>query len=159
MALVPTLKTWLLVVPALALLGVVGYRAGDRVLHAEHVASQGDEPAAASAPSAVPAEARQLARRLLGSERGTAVASGLPLDLRADIEGDTDLFAYAQRLQLQAHCRLADKKRFRSTRNRAQAHRLQERPQRLEPIRLVGKTRSYGRLGWHVETSISTTYR
>ena len=102
MALVPTLKTWLLVVPALALLGVVGYRAGDRVLHAEHVASQGDEPAAASAPSAVPAEARQLARRLLGSERGTAVASGLPLDLRADIEGDTDLFAYAQRLQLQA---------------------------------------------------------
>ena len=32
MALAPTLKTWLLVVPALALLGMVGYRAGGRAL-------------------------------------------------------------------------------------------------------------------------------
>jgi len=103
MALVPTLKTWMLVVPALALLGVVGYRAGDRVLHAQQAVAASPEMAQAVGGGAqVPVEAEQLARRLLGRERGTAIASGLPLDIRADIEGDTDLFAYAQRLKQQA---------------------------------------------------------
>ncbi|WP_017356890.1 hypothetical protein [Stenotrophomonas sp.] len=101
MALVPTLKTWLLVVPALALLGVVGYRAGDRVRHADRPGADMIDASASASPS-IPVEARQLARRLLVNERGNAIASGLPLDIRADIEGDTDLYAYAQRLQLQA---------------------------------------------------------
>ncbi|QHB72999.1 hypothetical protein [Stenotrophomonas sp. 364] len=101
MALVPTLKTWLLVVPALALLGVVGYRAGGHVRHADDMPdSVGETPVALVA--AAPMQAQQLARQLLANERGNAIASGLPLDIRADIEGDTDLFAYAQRLQLQA---------------------------------------------------------
>ena len=101
MALVPTLKTWLLVVPALALLGVVGYRAGGHVRHDDTVPGTVDE-APVTLVSSAPMQAQQLARQLLSIERGTAVASGLPLDIRADIEGDTDLFAYAQRLQLQA---------------------------------------------------------
>ncbi|WP_312325773.1 hypothetical protein [Stenotrophomonas sp.] len=101
MALVPTLKTWLLVVPALALLGVVGYRAGGRALHLDAPATAADEVPAASGAT-MPLQARQLARQLLASERSAAVPSGLPLDIRADIEGDTDLFAYAQRLRLQA---------------------------------------------------------
>ncbi|MGE8215180.1 hypothetical protein D3C87_197950 [compost metagenome] len=101
MALVPTLKTWLLVVPALALLGVAGYRAGGQVRHDEPVPATADQAPIAMAATA-PVQARQLARQLLASERGNAIASGLPLDIRADIEGDTDLFAYAQRLQLQA---------------------------------------------------------
>ncbi|WP_369970294.1 hypothetical protein AB8E26_10130 [Stenotrophomonas rhizophila] len=101
MALVPTLKTWLLVVPALALLGVVGYRAGGHVRHADDMPdSVGETPVALVA--AAPMQAQQLARQLLANERGNAIASGSPLDIRADIEGDTDLFAYAQRLQLQA---------------------------------------------------------
>jgi len=101
MAFVPTLKTWLLVVPALALLGVVGYRAGDRALHAESTAATGGDMPTVTG-SNMPLQARQLARQLLATERSAAVPSGLPLDLRADIEGDTDLFAYAQRLRLQA---------------------------------------------------------
>lgn len=101
MAFVPTLKTWLLVVPALALLGVVGYRAGDRALHVESTAATGGDVPTVTG-SNMPLQARQLARQLLASERSAAVPSGLPLDLRADIEGDTDLFAYAQRLRLQA---------------------------------------------------------
>lgn len=103
MALVPTLKTWLLVAPALALLGVVGYRAGDRALHAGHAdAAPVASATAVDVEPMVPVQARALARQLLGSERGNAIASGLPLDIRADIEGDTDLFVYAQRLQQQA---------------------------------------------------------
>jgi len=47
-------------------------------------------------------QAQQLARQLLANDRGNAIASWLPLGIRADIEGDTGLFAYAQRLQLQA---------------------------------------------------------
>ncbi|WP_282294893.1 hypothetical protein [Stenotrophomonas sp. PS02289] len=101
MTFVPTLKTWLLVVPALALLGVVGYRAGGRVLapadHAEVTAAE--LPAAASTAVFHP---QDLARQLITMERPNAVPSGLPLDIRADIEGDTDLFAYAQRLRQQA---------------------------------------------------------
>jgi len=101
MALAPTLKTWLLVVPALALLGVVGYRAGGRALQADHASAAVSELQVGMG-SAAPLQAQQLARQLLASERSTAVPSGLPLDIRADIEGDTDLFAYAQRLRLQA---------------------------------------------------------
>jgi hypothetical protein len=101
MPLVPTLKTWLLVVPALALLGVVGYRAGGRVLQVEHPAAAMNELPMGTSP-VVTQPVQQLARKLLANERGTAVASGLPLDIRADIEGDSDLFAYAQRLRLQA---------------------------------------------------------
>jgi hypothetical protein len=101
MALVPTLKTWLLVVPALALLGVVGYRAGGRALHLDPVPMPATE-LPTSNDAMMPVRARQLARQLIGNERSAAVPSGLPLDIRADIEGDTDLFAYAQRLRLQA---------------------------------------------------------
>jgi len=101
MALVPTLKTWMLVVPALALLGVVGYRAGGHVRHADPAPAAVDAAPVVALASA-PAKAQQLARQLLTVERGNAIPSGLPLDIRADIEGDTDLFAYAQRLQLQA---------------------------------------------------------
>ncbi|MBT2767828.1 hypothetical protein J7J08_09265 [Stenotrophomonas sp. ISL-67] len=101
MALAPTLKTWLLVVPALALLGVVGYRAGGRALQADHAPGAVSELQVGTGSTA-PTQAQQLARQLLTSERSTAVPSGLPLDIRADIEGDTDLFAYARRLRLQA---------------------------------------------------------
>ncbi len=95
------LKTWLLVVPALALLGAVGYRAGGTVRQEAPVAVEA-EPVQGGMSTGAPQQARQLARQLLGSERGNQVPSGLALDIRADIEGDTDLFAYAQRLQLQA---------------------------------------------------------
>lgn len=101
MALVPTLKTWLLVVPALALLGLVGYRAGGHVLRADAVADAAQDMPGSPLAGA-PVQAQQLARQLLSSERGNAIAFGLPLDIRADIEGDADLYAYAQRLQLQA---------------------------------------------------------
>lgn len=101
MAFAPTLKTWLLVVPALALLGVVGYRAGDRALHLDTPPATASDVETGTAP-AMPLQARQLARELLSRERSAAVPSGLPLDIRADIEGDTDLFAYAQRLRQQA---------------------------------------------------------
>ena len=63
MALVPTLKTWLLVVPALALLGVVGYRAGGHVRHDDTVPGTVDE-APVSLVSAAPMQAQQLARRI-----------------------------------------------------------------------------------------------
>lgn len=101
MTLVPTLKTWLLVVPALALLGVVGYRAGGRALQTAPAADVVTELPATTTADA-PLRAQVLARQLLAIERSNAVPSGLPLDIRADIEGDTDLFAYAQRLRQQA---------------------------------------------------------
>ena len=102
MTFMPTLKTWLLVVPALALLGVVGYRAGGRVLPPSDAgAVVSGEVHVASLPDA-PHSAQELARQLITMDRPNAVPSGLPLDLRADIEGDTDLFAYAQRLRQQA---------------------------------------------------------
>ena len=101
MALAPALKTWLLVVPAVALLGIAGLRAGAHL----HVGAA-DSPAPAALSSEVPAPdaapASPLLERSRVRERSTAVPSGLPLDLRADLEGDTDLFAYAQRLRLQA---------------------------------------------------------
>ncbi|NPC53846.1 hypothetical protein HPC50_43250, partial [Corallococcus exiguus] len=107
MAFAPTLKTWLLVLPAVAVLGVAGYRASG---HAAGVASTStsaspDLPLAMAsrdggAPLPVVPEA--LARRLAAFERGNTLPSGLPLDLRADIEDASDLYAYAQRLRAQA---------------------------------------------------------
>lgn len=99
MALAPALKTWLLVVPALALLGVAGMRAGglqpSAVSPSPQLVAGGELPAAAGAPAAT-ALRRSVERVRAG------VPSGLPLDIRADIEGDSDLFAYAQRLRSQA---------------------------------------------------------
>lgn len=102
MAFAPTLKTWLLVVPALALLGVVGYRAGNHAAPADSSVGRMEGVPGTPADSAGALPVGQLVSRLLPRERGNAVVSGLPLDLRADIEGDTDLYAYAQRLQGQA---------------------------------------------------------
>jgi len=106
MASVPALKTWLLVVPAVALLGAAGMRMGGHPGHAAtpasesvatdmQLASQDASTGTAAIPSA-------LARRLATESLRDALPSGLPLDIRADIEGDTDLFAYAQRLRWQA---------------------------------------------------------
>lgn len=101
MAFAPALKTWLLVVPAVALLGVAGMRAGGVVLH------DSQSPAASAAlaselPTATTSTAATGRRPVVQRERGGSLPSGLPLDIRADLEGDTDLFAYAQRLRMQA---------------------------------------------------------
>lgn len=103
MALVPTLKTWLLVVPAVALLGMAGVRVGDHLRQADgadHMAA--DMGPAGSTTSTVAGLPAALTRRLAAESPLNSVPSGLPLDIRADIEGDTDLFAYAQRLRWQA---------------------------------------------------------
>ncbi|WP_312702082.1 hypothetical protein, partial [Escherichia coli] len=50
----------------------------------------------------LPVVPEALARRLAAFERGNTLPSGLPLDLRADIEDASDLYAYAQRLRAQA---------------------------------------------------------
>ena len=103
MAFAPTLKTWLLVLPAVAVLGVAGYRASG---HAAGVASPSpDLPtvvASRDSGAALPVVPEALARRLATVERGNTLPSGLPLDLRADIEDASDLYAYAQRLRVQA---------------------------------------------------------
>lgn len=99
-------KTWWLVVPAVALLGVAGIRAGGHLEQAgEPDRSAGVEagpttPQVASVASApLPAA---LARRLAAEALPNTLPSGLPLDIRADFEGGTDLFAYSQRLRWQA---------------------------------------------------------
>jgi len=104
MAFAPALKTWLLVVPAVALLGAAGVRMGGHLLHAEGSAAALDEGAAVQrdAPTTPQVLPIALARRLANEQPTDAVPSGLPLDIRADIEGDNDLFAYAQRLRWQA---------------------------------------------------------
>lgn len=103
MAFAPTLKTWLLVLPAVAVLGVAGYRANG---HSRDMDARGDVPLAAQASDVqgalAPMMPEALSRRLTAFERGTALPSGLPLDIRADIESATDLYAYAQRLRVQA---------------------------------------------------------
>ncbi|WP_049458316.1 hypothetical protein [Stenotrophomonas maltophilia] len=102
MAFAPTLKTWLLVLPAVAVLGVVGYRASG---HVSAVPMPPELPSALSADTpgtAMPVVPEALARRLSTIERGNTLPSGLPLDLRADFEEATDLYAYAQRLRVQA---------------------------------------------------------
>ncbi len=101
MALAPALKTWLLVVPAVALLGAAGLRLGS---HAQHAAPEAPSSLASELPASAMATAPLGAalRAAVPRERSNALPSGLPLDIRADIEGDTDLFAYAQRLGVQA---------------------------------------------------------
>ncbi|MBA0101170.1 hypothetical protein WH218_19250 [Stenotrophomonas indicatrix] len=103
MAFAPTLKTWLLVLPAVAVLGVAGYRANG---HSRDMDARVDAPLAAPAGDVqgalAPVMPEALARRLAAFEPGTALPSGLPLDIRADIESATDLYAYAQRLRVQA---------------------------------------------------------
>ncbi len=97
-------KTWLLVLPAVALLGVAGMRMTS-VVHADDalLASQAQRVRPADPVVAAPALPEALARRLRQADMSAAaVPSGLPLDIRADIEGDTDLFAYSQRLRAQA---------------------------------------------------------
>jgi hypothetical protein len=59
-------------------------------------------PLAGGRAAPLPVVPEALARRLAAFERGNALPSGLPLDLRADIEDATDLYAYAQRLRVQA---------------------------------------------------------
>lgn len=103
MAFAPTLKTWLLVLPAVAVLGVAGYRASGHA-PASSVASAdlAVGGAATDSAAALPVMPEALARRLAPFERGGALPSGLPLDIRADLEEATDLYAYAQRLRAQA---------------------------------------------------------
>lgn len=104
MAFAPALKTWLLVVPAVALLGMAGLRVGERL-------AQGAGPTGSFAASGAQGDAPMALGPLAmasssGSGRGReserTLPSGLPLDLRADLEGDTDLHAFAQRLRMQA---------------------------------------------------------
>ncbi|NIJ69418.1 hypothetical protein [Xanthomonas sp. 60] len=104
MAFAPAVKTWLLVVPAVALLGLAGLRVGERLAQgagpSETFAAsgaQGDAPMALG-PLAMASSNGPGSRR----EPGRMLPSGLPLDLRADLEGDTDLHALAQRLRVQA---------------------------------------------------------
>jgi len=104
MAFAPALKTWLLVVPAVALLGMVGLRVGERLAQGAGgsgtfaaSAAQADAPMALG-PLAVMSPGASGSNR----EAGRTLPSGLPLDLRADLEGDTDLHAFAQRLRGQA---------------------------------------------------------
>ena len=105
MAFAPALKTWLLVVPAVALLGAAGVRMGDRLRHVDGpsaAAMEGNSSAQADSTASTTTLPAALARRLASEQPASSVPSGLPLDIRADIEGDTDLFAYAQRLRWQA---------------------------------------------------------
>lgn len=104
MAFAPALKTWLLIVPAVALLGVAGVRMGERL-------AQGEEGAGTFAGTVAHTEGPMALDALAGaslSDQGSrrestrGLPSGLPLDLRADLEGDTDLHAFAQRLRTQA---------------------------------------------------------
>jgi len=105
MASVPALKTWLFVLPAVVLLGAAGVRMGDHLKQADGSAAMAMEQGTApqqDAAQATPSLPAALARRLASESTLNSVPSGLPLDIRADIEGDTDLFAYAQRLRWQA---------------------------------------------------------
>lgn len=90
-------KPWyLLVLPAAVLMVALGVRSGN-LLHgdsAEVAAANGASPAELGAPSASAATSVP--------EQSTAVAPGLPLDLRAAFENGTDLFAYARQLQAAA---------------------------------------------------------
>ncbi|HEX7989480.1 MAG TPA: hypothetical protein VF513_04905 [Stenotrophomonas sp.] len=92
-------KPWyLLVLPAAVLMAALGARSGN-LLH-------GDTAEVAAASNTGPAElgAQLLAAPVVATEpvQSTAVAAGLPLDLRAAFENGTDLFAYAHQLQAAA---------------------------------------------------------
>lgn len=90
-------KPWyLLVLPAAVLMAALGVRSGN-LLH-------GDTAEVAAASDASPAElgAPTLSAATAVPEQTTAVAAGLPLDLRAAFENGSDLFAYARQLQAAA---------------------------------------------------------
>jgi len=96
-------KTWLLVLPAVALLGVAGLRLSATVRGEEGITVAATASGVADRSNvSAPVLPEALARRLQLTDSVPALPSGLPLDIRADIEGDTDLFAYAQRLRVQA---------------------------------------------------------
>ncbi len=100
MAFAPTLKTWLLVLPAVAVLGVAGYRASG---HAPASVASTDLAVGGATDGAAPLPVmpEALARRL--APFGVAVhCRPAALDIRADLEEATDLYAYAQRLRAQA---------------------------------------------------------
>lgn len=90
-------KPWyLLVLPAAVLMVALGVRSGN-LLHgdtAEVAAANGGNPAELGGPT--------LSAATSVPEQTTAVAAGLPLDLRAAFENGSDLFAYARQLQAAA---------------------------------------------------------
>ena len=90
-------KPWyLLVLPAAVLVAALGVRSGN-LLHGDtaEVAAAGDvSPAELGAPT--------LSTAAPVPEQSTAVAAGLPLDLRAAFENGINLFAYSQQLQVAA---------------------------------------------------------
>lgn len=90
-------KPWyLLVLPAAVLMVALGVRSGN-LLHGDTA-----EVAAASGASPVEIGTPTLSGATAAPEQSTAVAVGLPLDLRAAFENGSDLFAYARQLQAAA---------------------------------------------------------
>jgi len=90
-------KPWyLLVLPAAVLMAALGVRSGN-LLHGDTA-----EVAAVSGASGAEMGAPTLSAATAVPEQSTAVAAGLPLDLRAAFENGTDLFAYAHQLQAAA---------------------------------------------------------
>ncbi len=90
-------KTWFLLLPAALMLVAVGYGVGGGSAARSGLAgftTASPPPVAASAalPEAIAIERVR--------ERPVAVGPGLPLDLRAAFEGDTDLYEYARQLRL-----------------------------------------------------------
>ncbi len=87
-------KPWyLLVLPAAVLMAAFGVRSGG-FLHGDT-----GEVAAAGDTSLTGLGAPLLAAAPAAREQSTAVAAGLPVDLRAAFENGSDLFAYAHQLQ------------------------------------------------------------
>ncbi|MGE8233951.1 MAG: hypothetical protein ACN6OR_11220 [Stenotrophomonas sp.] len=90
-------KPWyLLVLPAAVLMAALGVRSGS-FLHGDTA-----EVVAASNGAAAEVTAPLLAAATVVPEQSTAVAAGLPLDLRASFENGSDLYAYAHQLQAAA---------------------------------------------------------
>lgn len=90
-------KPWyLLVLPAAVLMAALGVRSGN-LLHGDTA-----EVAAVSGASGAEMGAPTLRAATAVPEQSTAVAAGLPLDLRAAFENGSDLFAYARQLQAAA---------------------------------------------------------
>ncbi|MBN6152616.1 hypothetical protein JR065_19975 [Xanthomonas sp. AmX2] len=89
-------KSWLLLAPAVLLLGVVAYRAG---VLAEAGDAPGPAPAARAMAAPLPAMAPQ--RERSRAERLSVVLGddGLPLNRRAAFERSQDLYGYAQQLR------------------------------------------------------------
>lgn len=94
-------KPWyLLVLPTAVLLAAVGYRSGAGMHEgAAELAGASFSGSAATGREVAP----ETGARVDASELSTAVAAGLPLDLRAAFEDGRDLYAYAQQLQSAAN--------------------------------------------------------